>query len=283
MYGGYGGGYDDHGESVYQIIPPRHVEQERPQRHQSKHSGVVPPSGSTFHTQGTTLPPISNITGLCFDKPVGDYSARSMGSAPGSARNHPGLFIKKGTKHQKVLSLEELRRTNPDQLKPSVMSARTKPPVPRHMERPVCNLVTSKNFLVANAVDAILAQPKTRPEVSKDYLNKEDFGKAPKYLAHIKQDIAEEMSYIRELQQQRDDQAKSLVQPLEENERLGLIEGLKAKWEQVNTEYQATTHLTKLDTIGKTKRKERYEAELGQIEKDIERLNRRNILVNSMW
>jgi len=84
----------------------------------------------------------------------------------------------------------------------------------------------------------------------------------------------------RELQQQREDRNKSLVSPLDEQERGVLINGLKAKWEQVNTEYQATTHLTKLDTIGKTKRKEKYEAELSQIEKDIERLNRKNILVD---
>ena len=41
------------------------------------------------------------------------------------------------------------------------------------------------------------------------------------------------------------------VRQLTESEKEALIEGLKAKWEKVNTDYQATTHITKLDTIGK--------------------------------
>lgn len=109
---------------------------------------------------------------------------------------------------------------------------------------------------------------------------KEDFGKVPKYLKHIKNDIEAEYNYIASLQQAEEDANKPAVAQMSEEERQGLIEGLKARWEQVNTEYQAGTHITKLDTIGKIKRKEKYEAELSQIEKDIERLNRRNILVD---
>merc|ERR1719310_1288314 len=130
------------------------------------------------------------------------------------------------------------------------------------------NLVSSKNFIVANAVETILAAPKKVPQGAKDYLHKEDFGKVPKYLQHIKKDIEDEYEYIRQLQEQ---------------EKAGLIAGLKAKWEQTNTDYQATTHLTKLDTIGKVKRKEKFEAELSQIEKDIEKLNRKQILVDTKY
>ena len=65
------------------------------------------------------------------------------------------------------------------------------------------------------------------------------------------------------------------VRQLTESEKEALIEGLKAKWEKVNTDYQATTHITKLDTIGKVRRKEQYEALLTQIEKDIEKLHKR--------
>merc|ERR1740121_1692450 len=143
------------------------------------------------------------------------------------------------------------------------------------------NLASQKNFVVSNAVEAILAAPKKLDEGAKDYLKKEDYGKTPKYLEHIKKDIEAEYDYIGQLQQQHLDMQRSAVRPLEEDERANLIEGLKAKWERVNTEYQATTHLTKLDTIGKIKRKEKYEAELTQIEKDIERLNRKGILVDA--
>lgn len=130
-------------------------------------------------------------------------------------------------------------------------------------------------------MEVILAAPKKVSDGAKDYLHKEDYGKVPKYLHHIKRDINDEFEYIKQLQQQQEDANRSQVRPLDETERLNLIEGLKARWEQANTEYQATTHLTKLDTIGKTKRKEKYEAELSQIEKDLEKLNRKNIMVDA--
>merc|ERR1712113_191644 len=92
-------------------------------------------------------------------------------------------------------------------------------------------------------------------------------------------DIEAEYDYIRQLQEQTSDRAPQ-VEKLDEAERLSLIDGLKANWERVNTDYQAATHLTTLDTTGKIKRKEKYEAELAQIEKDIEKLNRQNIRVD---
>merc|ERR1719163_1749330 len=143
------------------------------------------------------------------------------------------------------------------------------------------NLVTSKNFVVANAVETILAAPKKISKGAKDYLHKEDYGKIPKYLDHIKQDIDAEYEYIRQLQEQQEQQLSSQTRLLSDEEKQGLIMGLKAKWEAINTEYQAITHLTTLDTMGKIRRKEKYEAELAQTEKDIEKLNRKNIFVDN--
>lgn len=99
----------------------------------------------------------------------------------------------------------------------------------------------------------------------------------PKYLEMIKKDIAAENEYIRQMQSQEEE---SPVRLMTNEEKAGLIQGLKVKWESVNTEYQAITHMTKLDTVGKIRRKEGYEAELSQIEKDIEKLNRQTIYVD---
>merc|ERR1711879_1132493 len=118
-----------------------------------------------------------------------------------------------------------------------------KPPVPKKEEKPVMNLVTSKNFVVANAVETILAAPKKTSQGAKDYLAKEDYGKVPKYLSHIKQDIDAEYEYIRNLQQEEESYMNQRNRVMDENERMNLIEGLKARWEQVNTEFQAATHL----------------------------------------
>jgi len=273
----------DHGESIYNIIPPKPVEQEKPPMYRSKHSGNVPPTSSTFHTKSTTHPATSNLSGTLQDKPVADKDARTFGKIPGSHKNDPNDYMKKSIKNGPVATLSEARRNNPEVMKPTKLKDTHKPRVPKADEAPVMNLVTSKNFIVANAVETILAAPKKVSEGAKDYLHKEDYGKVPKYLSHIKKDIESEYDYIRQLELQREDLNRPMVRPLDESERGALIEGLKAKWEQVNTEYQATTHLTKLDTIGKIKRKEKYEAELSQIEKDIEKLNRSNIHVNTAY
>jgi hypothetical protein len=271
----------DHGESIYNIIPPKPVQQEKPPMHKSQHKGGIPPTASTFHQPGTTHPATSNLSGAAEAKPVTDKGARTMGAVPGTSKNDPSKFMTAGAKSEKVATLSEVKRAQPDVLKPTQLKTKSKPTVPKAEAVPVMNLVTSKNFIVANAVETILAAPKKVQDGAKDYLAKEDYGKTPAYLQHIKKDIQAEYDYIRQLQQQQDDMNRSQVRPLDENERIELIEGLKLKWEQVNTEYQGTTHITKLDTYGKIKRKEKAEAELSLIEKDIERLNRTNILVHA--
>lgn len=270
----YGDSPMDHSESIYRIIPPKPVPLIKPPMHRSKYDPNTPPTASTFHSRGTTHPTLSNLEGIHSDKPVADLSARTMGSAPGTARSVPTGYLK--TKGMKVPTLADVKRTNPDLLRPSSLSARMKPAVPARHETPIHNLVTSKNFVVANAVETILSTPRQPVDSGKDYLRKEDYGKVPKYLEHIKRDIQDEFDYIRQLQQQQQDATKSLATPMDELERLELIEGLKAKWEKMNTGYQAATHLTKLDTVGKIKRKEKFEVALQQIEKDIERLNRKD-------
>merc|ERR1719313_340804 len=269
----------DHGESIYSIIPPKEIQQEKMPMYRSKHSPRVPPTATTLGGAQTSHPMCMNIAGDALDKLVKDKPGRIMGQAPGSARSNPGDYMKKNAKTSTVQTLKEVKRHQPNLLQPSELKPKLKPDVPKKTDMPAMNLVTSKNFVVANAVETILAAPKKVSQGAKEYLSKEDYGKVPKYLKHIKQDIEAEYEYIRQLQQQEEEQRGSQVRGLPEEERVQLINGLKAKWESVNTEYQASTHLTVLDTTGKVKRKEKYEAELAQIEKDIEKLNRRNIMV----
>jgi len=277
--------YDQHahGESIYSIIPPKEVMQEKMPMHRSSHNPKIPPSASTFGQAQTSHPVSTNIAGDAHSKVVSDRGNRTMGKKAGSHANDPQQFLKTGVKAEKVATLSQVKRDNPQLLEPSKLKTKHRPAVPRKGDEPVMNLVSSKNFIVANAVETILAAPKKVSQGAKDYLNKEDYGRVPKYLQHIKKDIDAEYDYIHQLQQAEEEANRSQVRQLDEDERMRLIDGLKARWESVNTEYQAGTHITKLDTIGKIKRKEKYEAELSQIEKDIERLNRRNIMVDSYY
>jgi len=269
------------GESIYNMIPPKMEVREKPPMHRSKYAGTQPPTGSTFHAASTTCPAYSNTDGAAVEKPVADKTHGTFGKKQGGYSSDPNGYMKKAEKTGgRVLSLAEVKTQNPEALAPKHLKTRTSI-IPKADEAPVMNLVTSKNFIVANAVETILSAPRKLPEGAKDFLKKEDYGKVPKYLQHIKQDIEAEYDYIQQLHQDREEEEYAQKRPLGEDERGSIVEGLKSKWEQVNTAYQGGTHMTKMDTMGKMKRKERYEAELSQIEKDIEKMSRGNIVVDS--
>ena len=47
-------------------------------------------------------------------------------------------------------------------------------------------LVSDKNYIVANAVENILAAPKMPENKDKDFLKKRNYGKTPQYMQKIK-------------------------------------------------------------------------------------------------
>ena len=77
------------------------------------------------------------------------------------------------------------------------------------------------------------------------------------------------------------DEGPSGMRLMEDAERAELVTALKMKWDAVNKTYQGSSvlSLASLDTIGKVKRKEMYEAQLAQIEKDIEKLSKKQVYV----
>mmetsp|Transcript_2315 Transcript_2315/g.9083 ORF Transcript_2315/g.9083 Transcript_2315/m.9083 type:complete len:277 (-) Transcript_2315:540-1370(-) len=270
-------------ESIYNMIPPKPVVVVKPPMTKSKIPGNIPPTASTFHQPGTSHPVLSNMSGDATMKSVQDRTHAALGKPIGSYANDATKFMKKFAKSSSVPSLREVKMTSPDQLKPTHLKESRflggGGPPKRH-EIPVMNLVTSKNFITANAVEVILAQPKKNQDNTKDYLKKEDFGRVPKYLHHVKKDMQNEMDYIQQLQDQHRADNASPMQPMDDEERMMLLDGLKSKWEAVNTAYQGETHIMIMDTKGKKYRKEKHEAEMAQIEKDIEKLSKKNIHVH---
>ena len=84
--------------------------------------------------------------------------------------------------------------------------------VPLRTEKPIHGLVSDKNFIVANAVENILAGKRNRYKVTylnlapklparqdADYLKKKTYGKVPKYVTKIKQEIEDEYNLVREM------------------------------------------------------------------------------------
>ena len=148
-----------------------------------------------------------------------------------------------------------------------------KQPVPKRDEKPIHGLVSDKNFIVANAVENILAAPKLASQQDKDYLKKKSYGAVPKYLTKIRNEIEDEYNLVREMQieEQNDRDRQKFLMP--DSERQELISALKKKWESLNKQFQEKTHyVMPLDTVGKKNRMDGLTKEMDQIESDIKKL-----------
>lgn len=106
---------------------------------------------------------------------------------------------------------------------------------------------------------------------------KEDFGKVPKYLTQVKEEIRRENDMIDKYVKKQMGEIDLMPQQFEEmdeNERQELLSALKNKWDFINAKYQKITHLVQLDTTGQVRRKELLEGQLTALEKDIEKLQK---------
>ena len=152
------------------------------------------------------------------------------------------------------------------------------PGVPLRHEAPVMGLVTSKNFITSNAVENILAPARNKREEEMLETQKDYYGKVPRYLKEQKRAMENEREQIAQMRQaMRDEEAAAAGYQMSEEERAELIEGLKANWAKVNSEHSRLSFT--LDIQSQVARKESLEAKMAQIEKDIEVLSRKNVIV----
>lgn len=66
------------------------------------------------------------------------------------------------------------------------------------------------------------------------------------------------------------------MEQVKELQRVELLEGLKKNWEELHHQYQGLSVVT--DTISKKARKERMEAEMKQLERDIELIEQHKVI-----
>ncbi|KAF1784926.1 Enkurin domain [Phytophthora cactorum] len=106
----------------------------------------------------------------------------------------------------------------------------------------------------------------------------------PRYLSQVKDEIERENSMIEEFVRQNhnlmEEDGRDRVEPMDESERLALVDALKSKWDHVNAKYQKLCHNVVFDTLGKVRRKETFEKELTQLEKDIQLLEKGRVVVS---
>ena len=138
-------------------------------------------------------------------------------------------------------------------------------------------LRSSKNYIVSNATQAIIQEPKGLTKDEKSFMQNESYGKVPAYLTKIKQKVERENKVVEncvkeQSQTFREEDEDFVI--FDEGERENLIDALKHKWDSVNATYQKICHRVSIDSLGDIKRKEAQEAELQQLEDDIQRLSR---------
>ena len=66
------------------------------------------------------------------------------------------------------------------------------------------------------------------------------------------------------------------MEQVQEQQRAELLQGLKKNWEELHHQYQGLSVVT--DTISKRARKERMEAEMKQLERDIDVIEQHRVI-----
>ena len=132
---------------------------------------------------------------------------------------------------------------------------------------------------MTNAVETILKRAKRPQPGAVNYLERPGYAHVPEYLSKVKAEVDEEYEAIQRAREE--EAAKEVTGPkmrlLPEEERLTLVEGLKKQWEEVNRHYQTIS--LAMHTTSQKQAKEKDEARLAEIEKDIERLSKKEVWV----
>ncbi|CAM6106943.1 unnamed protein product [Calypogeia fissa] len=147
---------------------------------------------------------------------------------------------------------------------------------------PVHGKNSGKNWITVNAVKAIKSKPpKVRPP-KEGYVHKKDYGKVPRYLLKRIQEALKQIEDSSDLNGSGPGGGKKCKHPdcrkLGEEERNELIINLKLKWAHLNTAYQA--YPSTIDCDSMKFRREKMEEDLAQLERDVQLLSRRVILVS---
>ncbi len=159
-----------------------------------------------------------------------------------------------------------------------------KPAVPSADERPIHGAVSSKNFIVANAVQVILAANKlkaggaeSKADEFERYVDKPDYGMPPAYLSKVKKQVEFEKEVVREYVEETRARSGPASETMAEEDRIALIKDLKRKWGVVNKKYQR--YAGGAPSSSKNALKEKYEKEIWQIEADVKLLSKGTVKV----
>lgn len=153
-----------------------------------------------------------------------------------------------------------------------------KPPVPGPDERPIMALPSKKDFIQSHIVDMTLAVPPPTEKEDINWCERPGFGKRPKYLDRIREDIAREQATLQAMESEYQGVRGHLAYQLDPAEKAELLEGLKRNWKALNEEY--TTQMKVMqETYGQKNRKMWLEQRMADLENDIAIMERELVFV----
>ncbi len=145
-------------ESIYSLIPREAPPATKPEKYHSKYPPTIPPTYSTFCLKTTSMPGVANVPGD-YSLPCGSHKQTAMngtlGLPKGGAKADAARFTKKGTGTMKLPERKWGCRGVAKKFEYTTGPKR--PPIPSKEEKPIMGLTSEKNFIVANAVENILA------------------------------------------------------------------------------------------------------------------------------
>lgn len=261
---------DPFSESIYHLLPQPVAAAPVKTRHKSMYPPNTRPTASTFGPSTGSACMTTNLGGDYEIEPQSHAHKQSYATfGKKSHYSDPTNYLKKSTKQSLEVKSFQYKDT-------------IKPPVVKRSEKPTMGRRSNANFIQENALNVITAETKKKYIEEPRYVNKPEYGQVPAYLSKVKAEVAAEQEYI---QQYRESQAAMYdtapqMQLLEESERVKLVAKLKKKWEEINRQYQGSTHVVTLDTVGKMRRKEDYESNLQSLEEAIHKMSKPFVFVH---
>ncbi|CRH01258.1 conserved Plasmodium protein, unknown function [Plasmodium relictum] len=255
-------------DNAYNIIKKSEEKKIKKILYKSKHDPNVLPSYSTFNLKGKRYN-ISNVTGILIKK---EEKQKSLTDLKNSYNDNKKI-LKKGEKNKMIPSLNEMKKINPTVLTVKNKKKKFKDPLPDRNDVPLMNLREEIDYIYDNAVQIINAKPEEKKKkhgkvlLDENPLDKKDYGKVSPYLIKIKNELKEKEN----LKKQDIIDEEKITKEVEEKRNILLIE-LKNKYNEINKEYLKISHVIDVNSVRKLKKKENYEKQLNQLEKDIQKL-----------
>jgi len=265
-------------ESIYNLIPQEREAPTYAPRHSSKYQASVKKEVTAAKSPGRLFGPKGGV------KPVTTkFLKKGEGATIRAKATVPGSRLDLSRTEQTILAPEHAPR----------ISSEVHSIVPRHNEQATLAPRNEGDFVTTNRKEAITCPPRkvTAAYVDKpmgkgsrfatqksglvpEYTAKSTYGKAPKYLTKRKQEIQEFQTM--QAQAQTAPQQQSSLRQMSDDERHAILMGLKANWESMHREYQGLSMFT--DTIPKKTKRNNMEAQLNQLEADINRFERHKVI-----